>query len=270
MQIVNPAPLPMIKFQESFRLHRDMAEFLRQEIYRHDGIAYFSRLHNVLASFHEADDFVAAALSAEHSIVVILHDESGSQVRNPFERDLLAPILEALSSQAGHALDPERGIGVVVPHRAQRAALKEAAPSLVRIDPVTGVDTASAIDTVERFQGQERTVIVVSATESDRDYLLVSSQFLLDPRRLTVALSRAKRKMILVAARTVFDIFSPDEETFAHAQMWKNLLHRACTVPLWSGERSGVHVEVWGNVLKIPLGAEPTGTGRVTGRHTLP
>jgi hypothetical protein len=32
--------------------------------------------------------------------------------------------------------------------------------------------------------------------ESDRAYLLASSEFLLDPRRLTVALSRAKRKMI--------------------------------------------------------------------------
>ena len=35
----------------------------------------------------------------------------------------------------------------------------------------------SAIDTVERFQGGERTVIMVSATESDRAYLLASSKF---------------------------------------------------------------------------------------------
>jgi hypothetical protein len=39
------------------------------------------------------------------------------------------------------------------------------------------------------------------ATESDWAYLLASCEFLLDPRRLTVALSRAKRKMILVASR---------------------------------------------------------------------
>ena len=30
---------PMIRFAESFRLHAAMAEFLRQEVYRHDGIA---------------------------------------------------------------------------------------------------------------------------------------------------------------------------------------------------------------------------------------
>jgi hypothetical protein len=53
--------------------------------------------------------------------------------------------------------------------------------------------------------------------------------------------------LILVAARSVFDLFSPDEETFANARLWKNLLRRTCTVSLWMGEREGVRVEVWGN-----------------------
>jgi hypothetical protein len=75
----------------------------------------------------------------------------------------------------------------------------------------------------------------------------VSSEFLLDPRRLTVALSRAKHKLILVAAQSVFSLFVADEEIFAHAQLWKNLLRRTCTVPLWSGERHGRRVRVWVN-----------------------
>jgi hypothetical protein len=53
--------------------------------------------------------------------------------------------------------------------------------------------------------------------------------------------------MILVAARSVFSLFSADDDTFAHAQLWKNLLRRACTVPLWRGQRQGRAVEVWGN-----------------------
>ena len=116
-----------------------------------------------------------------------------------------------------------------MPHRAQRAALQQAFPELCVIDPASGLPGRSAIDTVERFQGGERTVILVSATESDRAYLLASSEFLLDPRRLTVALSRAKRKMILVASRSIFSLFSPDEETFANSLLWKNLLLRTCT-----------------------------------------
>jgi superfamily I DNA and/or RNA helicase len=74
---------------------------------------------------------------------------------------------------------------------------------------------------VIRLQGGERTVILVSATESDRAYLLASSEFLLDPWRLTVALSRAKQSMILVATRSIFSLFSPDEETFANSLLWK-------------------------------------------------
>jgi hypothetical protein len=253
-----PARLPVIKFAESFRLHADMAEFLRQEVYRHDGIAYHSRRQDTLPAVEHADPFVAAVLAPAHPLVVIVHDEAGSQVRNPFEQALVAPILEALADPATYGLGPERGLGVVVPHRAQRAALREGVPALTRVDPVSGAVTVSAVDTVERFQGDERTAILVSATESDRDFLLASSEFLLDPRRLTVALSRAKRKMVLVAARSVFTLFSSDEETFAHAQMWKNLLRRTCTVKLWEGERAGGWVEVWGNKLAMtpPQGDE--------------
>lgn len=151
-----------------------------------------------------------------------------------------------LADPAKYGLGAEDGLGIVVPHRAQRAALQQAFPQLCVIDAASGLPVRSAIDTVERFQGGERTVIMVSATESDRAYLLASSEFLLDPRRLTVAVSRAKRKMILVAARSIFSLFSPDEETFANSLLWKNLLLRTCTKLLWEGERDGRRVEVWG------------------------
>ena len=239
-----PLNPPLIQFAESFRLHGDMAEFLRREIYAQDGIAYHSRRRDVLAMVPTANAFVDAVLTPRHPLIVVVHDEAGSQGRNPFEQALITPVLTAL---ADRGFTSESGLGVVVPHRAQRAALQEALPMLVRRDPQTGTLISSAVDTVERFQGGERTVIVVSATDSDRAYVLASSAFLLDPRRLTVALSRAKQKMILVASRSVFDLFSADEETFANAQLWKNLLRRTCTVPLWADSVNGVPVEVWGN-----------------------
>jgi hypothetical protein len=167
-----------------------MAEFLCQEVYRHDGIAYHSRQRDTLPFIDHADRFVAAVLTPAHPIVVVRHDEASSQVRNPFEQALITPVLEALADPATLGLGPEH----------------------------------------------------------DRNFLLASSEFLLDPRRLTVALSRAKRKMVLVASRSVFSLFSSDEETFAHAHMWKDLLHQTCTVKLWEETRDGHRVEVWGNV----------------------
>ncbi len=238
---------PMIKFAESFRLHADMARFLRDEIYIHDGIDYHSNRTAVLPEHAIGDDFLAAVLAPEHPLTVVVHDETHSQVRNDFERKLLAPILQELADPRGLALDAHRGLGVVVPHRAQRAALQE---DLVRLmGPHSDVDEAvvSAVDTVERFQGGERNAILIGVTESDREYILMNGEFLLDPRRLTVALSRAKQKLVLVAARSVFEVFSADEETFANAQLWKNLLRKTCTVPLWQGERDGHVVTVWGN-----------------------
>ncbi|HEY0069905.1 MAG TPA: ATP-binding protein [Chloroflexia bacterium] len=240
-------PPPMIKFAESFRLHSAMAEFLRQEIYWKDGILYHSNKHEVLPYMELGDSFVAAVLSPEHPLVVVVHGETDSQTRNLFEQRLLAPVIEALADTALYALDEREGLGVVVPHRAQRADIQVRSPQLSARDPATGSIVLSAVDTVERFQGGERTVIVYSATESDRDYLLVSGKFLYDPNRFTVALSRAKQKMILVASSTVFSLFSPDEEAFANALLWKNLLRRTCTVKLWEGQQHGKNVTVWGN-----------------------
>ncbi len=237
---------PMIRFAESFRLHSAMAEFLRQEVYCHDGIAYHSKKTDLLPAHDHGDDLVAAVLRPDYPLVVVTHDEADSQVRNPFEQALIEPVLRALADPARHGLGAEEGLGIVVPHRAQRAALQQSFPELCIIDPASGLPVRSAIDTVERFQGGERTVIMVSATESDRAYLLASSTFLLDPRRLTVAVSRAKRKMILVASRSIFSLFSPDEETYANALLWKNLLLRTCSTLLWEGVRAGQRVVVWG------------------------
>ena len=60
------------------------------------------------------------------------------------------------------------------------------------------------------------------------------------------ALSRTKRKMILVASRSVFSLFNPDEKTFTNALLWKNLLARICVNRLWAGVRDGIPVAVWG------------------------
>ena len=239
-----PLEPPMIQFAESFRLHADMAEFLRREVYRHDGIAYHSQPARRARAPPDRRRLRRRRARPEYPLVVVVHDEADSQVRNPFEQALIEPILEpALADPRATAWTPRRaGRGGAAPGPA--GGSQQAVPELSVIDPATGAVTLSAVDTVERFQGGERTVILVGATESDREYLLASSEFLLDPRRLTVALSRAKRKMMLVAARSVFALFSPDEETFLNSQLWKNLLRQDLHRAALERGRGGRRVEV--------------------------
>ncbi len=243
-------PPPMIQFAESFRLHEDIADFLKREIYIQDGINYHSNLKNTLPKYTHDDEFVHAVLQPVYPLVVVVHEETSSQVRNTYEQELIAPILITLTDQEKYNLEPREGLGVVVPHKAQRAALKQAFPQLSILDQITNTPKESAVDTVERFQGGERKVILVCATESDPSYLLTNAGFLLDARRLTVAMSRAKQKLILVASRSVFTVFSSDPETFRNAQIWKNLLKKTCTTQLWQGIRHGVKLTVWGGAAK--------------------
>src|SRR5262249_3138352 len=125
---------PMIRFAESFRLHAAMAEFLRQEVYQYDGIHYHSKKTALLPAHDHEDDLVAAVLCPDYPLVVVTHDEADSQVRNPFEQALIEPVLRALADRATYGLGAEDGLGVVVPHRAQRAALQQAFPQLCVID----------------------------------------------------------------------------------------------------------------------------------------
>jgi hypothetical protein len=242
------APLspPRLGFARSFRLHAVLADVLCEEIYRHDGIAYYSERTDLLPAREFEDAFVAAVLSSGHPLVVVVHDEAESENVNLFETALLGPVVQALVASDGHALRADTGFGVVVPHRAQRMALRRAYPELIVTDPATGDELRSAVDTVERYQGDEREVILVSATESDPDYLRASAGFLLEPRRLTVALSRAKTKLVLVASRSVFEFFTSDEELFASSQIWKNLVRHICHETLWEGVREGMRVRVCG------------------------
>jgi DNA replication ATP-dependent helicase Dna2 len=97
---------------------------------------------------------------------------------NPIEADRVTEIVETYLD-AG--VDPDC-IGVIAPFRAQVTAITKRVP-----DDIT-------VDTVDRFQGSSREVIVVSfvATET------LDSPIFEDRRRVNVALTRAKKALCLV------------------------------------------------------------------------
>jgi superfamily I DNA and/or RNA helicase len=226
---------PIVGLDQSFRLHAMHAAFLDEHVYAEDEVDFYSELDRKLPVTTLAREHVQAALLPDYPVVVIEHAERLSLKRNDTEIAILAPILEAARDELG--LDPAEGLGVVVPHRAQRAALKELFPDLA---------AAGAIDTVERFQGGERDLVIVSATASDPEFVLAEAKFLLNPNRLNVALSRSRMKLIVIGSTTIFRLVPPDMEVFENALLWKRLRYEFSADLLWEGEVAGVPVRVSG------------------------
>ena len=103
-----------------------------------------------------------------------------------------------------------------------------------------------SIDTVERFQGGERDVIIVSATASDPGYVLAEADFLLNLNRLNVALSRPRKKLIVVASQSVTRLLVSDLDVFDNAVIWKRLYFQYANRVIWQGTIAGVPVVVRG------------------------
>lgn len=79
--------------------------------------------------------------------------------------------------------DKNSTIAIIAPYRAQIYYLRETIPQSDRV----------FIDTVDGFQGKESDIVVFSVTRTTGSF-----RFLSDDRRLNVALSRAKNKVIIV------------------------------------------------------------------------
>ena len=98
---------------------------------------------------------------------------------------------------AGH-FDPNRTVGVIVPYRNQIAMIRKEI-SRLHIPELLEI----SIDTVERYQGSQRDVIIYSFTIhnfSQLNFLTANTfregEFLID-RKLNVAITRARKQLLL-------------------------------------------------------------------------
>ncbi|CAN0549523.1 unnamed protein product, partial [Laminaria digitata] len=97
---------------------------------------------------------------------------------------------------SGGAYGPRPSIGVISPFRAQVGLLRNLTATLLE-ERAFDVD----IDTVERYQGGERDVIMVSMVKTER-----AGDFLTDLRRLNVTLTRARKKLVIFGNRACLSL----------------------------------------------------------------
>lgn len=210
IQASQTADLSMVRLERTYRCHQCVAGFLRKHLYdKYDGINYNSNITKTIDQPPSVTDGVDAALRPDGPLTLIIHDDLTNNQSSSTEVD----IVEALSNPLKDVLDTdadESPIGVVTPHNAQKALLNKRLPNPL-------------IDTVERFQGGDKKAIMVSATVSDPDSLKNEEDFILNPNRLNVAMSRMEEKLIVIVPKSIFRLTPKDTDDFKRSLLWKFL-----------------------------------------------
>ena len=204
--------LPNHRLFVTYRLPQESADMHTDLFYQQDGIELESGSTGV--DMPPITGPSADLLNSEDRITLLVHDESGSQKSNPVEQALAVELLDndsfgiCLPAAEDEADDSNITSGVVVPFRAQRRDITEHVPNAV------------AVDTVERFQGGERDLMIMSMSASDRGYISQLSEFLLESNRFNVGASRMKRKLVIIASSAIFEESSNEIDAFEDQKAW--------------------------------------------------
>lgn len=217
-ELMGTATIPMAQLDETHRCHEQVTTFLADNVYAKDNIPYFSRQTDTLRAPNLATDGLEALLHPDAPFVLVVHDDDASRQSNPVEA-----AIAAVTTQ--HVGDDDAA-GIVTPHNAQRGLMQ------------ARLDNDLEVDTVERYQGGQRECILVSATASEPDFLQAEDEFILNPNRLTVAMSRMQRKLIVVASEEVFRLIPQEADVYEQADLWKRLfdhMNALDAIPAWEG-----------------------------------
>lgn len=180
---------------------------------------------------------LAGMLDPNHPITAFIYPEGRSSQWNEFEAQTVTSLLWLLRSHLGIGLRNEsdatfsglhdaasfwtNAVGVVTPHRAHKALVVSKLQAL--FEPL-GDDPRlirDAVNTVERFQGQQRDVIIASYALGDPDAIADEDEFLLSLNRFNVMASRPRAKLIVLASQEVINHLPGDLEVMRDSRLLK-------------------------------------------------
>ncbi|MCS5488821.1 AAA domain-containing protein [Algoriphagus limi] len=157
-------------------------------------------------------------------------EEESLSTFNPEEAKFACRYLEDLIKRIGVSRFKENQwtIGLIAPYSAQVRYLRHLIFETFDFPNLKAFSDLITIDTVDGFQGQERDLMLISLTRSnDRGEI----GFLADERRMNVALTRAKRKLVLfgdsgtLAINPFFDsLLGYFEEKGGYRSVWEFLV----------------------------------------------
>lgn len=178
---------------------------------------------------------LAAVLEPQEPLTAVIHTDRFSSQRNQEEADLVAGLVLSLFEAGLMDIDQDngvplsandffrKGVGIVTPHRAQQAAVFERLATALagRVDEN---EIFAAVDTVERFQGQEKTVMIASFGLGDKDQIAAEEIFLFNLNRFNVTASRAKAKFIAIMSRRLVDHLPSDKDALNESRLLKHFV----------------------------------------------
>ncbi|NLF95994.1 MAG: TM0106 family RecB-like putative nuclease [Candidatus Riflebacteria bacterium] len=179
----------------TWRLHPDICNFISQAVY--DGRLRAHRDNAKQSLLLQPD---AHPELKEHGISFIPVEHSGcSQMSEP-EGEIIKELFASLLQQKycdrngkTHAMTAEN-ILVISPYNVQVNYLKSILPAEARVG------------TVDKFQGQEAEVVLISMVTSGIDELPRDIEFLFSRNRLNVAVSRARSLAVILASPRLLEI----------------------------------------------------------------
>lgn len=190
----------------TFRLP-EVVRHLISPVYQRDNIRLVGGDREAeLAHEVDADSPWSVIWTDSERLHLVVHDDQTSVKANPLEVEIIDGIL-----RSKHEHRP-RSVVVMTPHRAQRSLLTQQLGAREEI---------LRIDTVEKMQGGECPVVIVSATASDTAAITKNAAFILDLNRANVAFSRTQERLIVVCARSLLDNVPADLENYESAMLWK-------------------------------------------------
>ena len=178
-----------------YRMHQHIMQFSNAYFYNNE-LEADATVKDTLLSLNEDIDIL--------HIPVELIDTAGcsfDEIQNPEtlslsnkgEADLVFKHLELLLQQYQYAGEITKlDIGIISPYKEQRELLKE---SLLTFDYSNYLVNELDVKTIDGFQGEERDVIYISLVRSNPNSEI---GFLSDIRRMNVALTRAKKKLVVI------------------------------------------------------------------------
>ncbi|HSV96932.1 MAG TPA: AAA domain-containing protein [Spirochaetota bacterium] len=186
------------------RMHRDIAEFSNREYYGGRLTEALERQTAARGMFDPASgDVLERALGSARVVFFPSTAESGTRTHRGEARAVRRIVECALSALGGDFT--VRSLGVITPFRAQIGEIRR---EIAEIDSPLDLDALVTVDTVERFQGSQRDIIVVSFALNHPGRIAQAQSLSPDgavDRKLNVTLTRAREHLVLLGCPGVLE-----------------------------------------------------------------